>query len=213
MHSDQPDKVCWKWTSDKAFSTSSAYKSFFIGQHPIEGATILRKARAPPKCKFFIWSVLHDRCWTAAQRKRHGLQDDDSCALCSQAPETTDHLLLCCPFSRELWFQLFQRLGWSSISPSIQDQWLVPWWTQARKNIHKDERKCFDSMVILICWILWKERKNRTFDRSIATIQEVIVRVVDEIIVWFLAGFSKLEPVVQALGRSPGRLNSNHVIT
>ena len=37
--------------------------------------------------------------------------------------------------------------------------------------------------------------------------------MVDEIIVWFLAGFSKLEPVVQALGRSPGRLISNHVIT
>jgi hypothetical protein len=26
-----------------------------------------------------------------------------------------------------------------SLSPSIQDQWLVAWWTQARKNIHKEE--------------------------------------------------------------------------
>jgi len=47
---------------DRIFSTSSAYLAFFIGQHPIEGAKLLRKARAPAKCKFFIWLVLHDRC-------------------------------------------------------------------------------------------------------------------------------------------------------
>ncbi|KAG2596259.1 hypothetical protein PVAP13_5KG149807, partial [Panicum virgatum] len=106
--------------------------------------------------------------------------------------ETSDHLLLCCPFSRGLWFQLFHRLGWSSISPSIQDQWLVAWWTQARKRIHKEERRCFDTMVILVRWMIWKERNNRTFDRTTRTLQEVLVRVVDEIVAWFRTGFSKL---------------------
>jgi hypothetical protein len=48
------DRICWKWTSDRVFSTSSAYMSSFIGQHPVEGAKLLRKARAPAKCKFFI---------------------------------------------------------------------------------------------------------------------------------------------------------------
>jgi len=54
LQENQPDKICWKWTSDKMFSTSSAYLAFFIEQHPIEGARILRKTRAPAKCKFFI---------------------------------------------------------------------------------------------------------------------------------------------------------------
>jgi hypothetical protein len=40
LQSDQLDRVCWKWTSDKVFSTSSAYKSFFIGQQLVEGAMI-----------------------------------------------------------------------------------------------------------------------------------------------------------------------------
>ena len=57
-----------------------------------------------------------------------------------------------------------------------------------------------------------KERNNRSFDLSIRTLHEVIVWVVDEIISWLQAGFSKLEPVVRALGRSPGRQVSNHVI-
>jgi len=213
LQPDQPDRVCWKWTPDKIFSTSSAYKSFFIGQQPVEGATLLRKARAPPKCKFFIWLVLHDRCWTAARRKKHGLQDDDSCALCSQAPETIEHLLLCCSFSRELWFQLFHRIGWSAVSPSSHDQWLVAWWTRARKRILKEERSCFDSVVILICWMVWKERNKRIFDRQIRTMHEILDWVFDEICAWFQAGFSKLEPVARALGRLPGRESANNVNT
>ena len=96
------DKLCWKWTADKIFSTSSAYSAFFIGQHPIERAKILRKVRAPAKCKIFIWLVIHDRCWTAARRKKHGLQDDDTCVLCAQMSETIDHLLTACPFTREV---------------------------------------------------------------------------------------------------------------
>ena len=89
------DRLLWKWTSDQTFSTASAYRSFFIGQYSIPGAKILAKTRAPGKCKFFGWLAIHDRCWTAARRKRHGLQNDDNCALCCQNSETVTHLGVC----------------------------------------------------------------------------------------------------------------------
>jgi hypothetical protein len=140
------DKICWRWTPDKTFSTSSAYLSFFIGQHPIVGAKLLRKVRAPAKCKFFIWLVLHKRCWTADRRKRpliwlvlhercwttderkmRGLQDDDSCALCNQSSETIDHLLITCPFSIEIWFNFLRRFGWEHVSPTAQAGKFAEW--------------------------------------------------------------------------------------
>ena len=65
------DRFIWKWTADHCFTTASAYRAFFIGQHPIPGAKLLRKTKAPGRCKFFVWLVLHDRCWTNARRKRH----------------------------------------------------------------------------------------------------------------------------------------------
>ena len=40
---NQPDKICWKWTPDKIFSSASAYSAFFIGQHPIEGQNYFAK--------------------------------------------------------------------------------------------------------------------------------------------------------------------------
>ena len=186
--SGRADRLCWKWTADKKFSTSSAYQSFFIGQHPVQGAGLLRKTRAPAKCKFFFWLVIHDRCWTATRRKKHGLQDDDLCAFCAQAPESIDHLLIQCPFSREVWFNLFCRIGWHSVSPTNQNSWVVDWWTLARKSIHKDERQCFDSMVTLMCWMLWKERNGRIFDQRFRTVADVLVGVIDEIVAWSRAG-------------------------
>ena len=47
----------------------------------------------------------------------------------------------------------------------------------------KDDRHCFDSMVILVCWMLWKERNDKTSDRSVRTLAEVLDWVVDEIVV------------------------------
>ena len=85
------DRFIWRWTVDEMCSASSAYRAFFIGMTSLRGAKELWKARAPPKCKFFFWLLLHDRLWTAARRKRRGLQDGDVCALCDQEQETAQH--------------------------------------------------------------------------------------------------------------------------
>ena len=160
---DRSDRVCWMWTPDKVFTTASAYRSFFMAQHPIKGAKILHKTRAPGKCKFFMWLALHDRCWTADRRKRHGLQSDDTCVLCSQLPETIDHLLVGCPFSRENWFKVLRWLGWEMVAPSTHTTNLSDWWLAARKDVPKIGRNGFDSMVVLVCWLFWKKKEQQDF--------------------------------------------------
>jgi hypothetical protein len=121
LDTNRPDTIRRKWTADKSFSTASAYHAFFfIGQFAIPGAKVLRKARAPAKCKFFVWLVLHDRCWTGDRRKRHNLQDDDLCALCNQLLETITHLLLARPTSGEVWFKTLRRVDWQAAVPTGQ---------------------------------------------------------------------------------------------
>ena len=102
LRPDSPDRFLWKWTSDQCFSTASAYRAFFIGQYEVPGAKCLKKTHSPGKCKFFVWLVPHDRCWTAERRKRHNLQDDDLCALCARESESISHLLLNCSFARQI---------------------------------------------------------------------------------------------------------------
>ena len=60
-------------------------------------------------------------------------------------------------------------------------------------------------MVVLICWLLWKERNNRTLDRRVQAVQDVVLRVADEIVFWVQAGFRRLDVAASALGRVPGR--------
>jgi hypothetical protein len=54
---------------------------------------------------------LHGRRWTAARKQKHGLQDDDRCALCDESSESSDHLLVGCVFSREVWAWILLLLG------------------------------------------------------------------------------------------------------
>ncbi|KAG2538450.1 hypothetical protein PVAP13_9NG381214 [Panicum virgatum] len=140
---------------------------------------ILKKARAPGKCKFFTWLALHDRCWTAERRKHHNLQDTDTCVLCAQESETIAHLLVGCSFSREVWYRVLLRLRWYVLTPDHRYFDLADWWNASRKKLQKAERKCFDSLVILISWLLWNERNRCIFD--------------------------KLQPVVSPLASSSGR--------
>ena len=60
-------------------------------------------------------------------------------------------------------------------------------------------------MVILIVWMLWKERNNRNFDRRVRSVSEALGWIIDEICAWFMAGYHRLETVMLALGRSSGR--------
>ena len=59
--------------------------------------------------------------------------------------------------------------------------------------------------MVLICWLLWKERNNTTFDRRVQAVQDVVLRVADEIVLWVQAGFRHLYVAASALGRIPGR--------
>ncbi|RLN13367.1 hypothetical protein C2845_PM09G09680 [Panicum miliaceum] len=164
LNSSMDDRFLWKWTADRCFTTAPAYDAFFIGQHPIPGARFLRKNQALERCKFFVWLVLHDRCWTAARRKRHNLQDDDTCSACLQLPETISHILIACIFATEVWFNLLRRWNWARLAARLHTHVdFVDWWLWSRKEVRKEDRKAFDTLVILVAWSLWKERNNRVF--------------------------------------------------
>jgi len=167
LNSDD-DVFLRKWSADQKYSASSAYMAHFIGQTEVPAAKVLQKTKAPPKCKFFVWLALHNGCWTAQRRFTYNLQDSDSCNLCDQHSETMDHHLVQCSFSSEVWHRLLLPLGLQSLAPSTLEFSFADWWTTSRKRLAVDSRKPFDSFVVLVCWMLWKERNSRVFDKRAA---------------------------------------------
>ena len=114
----QPDRFVWRWSSSRAYSVSSTYWAFFAGSTRLLGAKDLWRTKAPPWVKLFFWLALHHRLCTADRPKRHGLQDDDTCARCDQAPETACHLFLGCVFSRQVWRVLLDPIHLLALLPN-----------------------------------------------------------------------------------------------
>jgi len=192
LTTDVPDNFRWKWTSDGTFTTASAYQAFFVGQHALPGARELKRTKAPGRCKFFLWLAMHDRCWTAVRRKRHNLQDNDSCNLCDQQPEEISHLLLSCVFARETWFLVLRQCNLQQLTPQPTSPDFFDWWCHSRKRIAKELRKGFDSLVVLVGWLLWKERNQRVFQRNSMTVRDLLSLILEEAKIWTYAGHTQL---------------------
>jgi hypothetical protein len=178
-----PDQLQWRWSPNGTYSSRSAYAALMFEQLVIPGARELWKTHAPNKCRFFIWLVLLRRCWTADRRFRRGLQADNSCALCSQEPELVDHLVIQCVFSREVWFSALRRCGWHHLAPSADDSF-VTWWVHSRKQVAKEHRKAFNSLIIAIVWSIWLERNERCFARSCKSPTAVVRDVWNSVDMW-----------------------------
>ena len=97
------------------------------------------------------------------------------------------------------------RLGWHTLVPLNGGYDLASWWSSSRKKLQKDDRKCFDSLVLLTSWTIWLERNRRTFDHQSRSVFEVTSGLEDEAVTWGLAGHSSITSFVVALGRSFGR--------
>jgi hypothetical protein len=58
----EKDRIKWRWTTDGQYIVKSAYECQFQGsiQQPLFHA--MWEARSEPKCFFFAWLAMHDRC-------------------------------------------------------------------------------------------------------------------------------------------------------
>ena len=57
-------------------------------------------------------------------------------------------------------------------------------------------------MTILVSWLVWLERNNRTFDRQQRTVPQLLGAIVDEASVWVQAGYKQLAKLLVALGHA-----------
>jgi hypothetical protein len=177
-HNDQPDVFRWKWTSSGQYSAASTYKAFFLCLTEQLEAKQLWKIKAPNKSRFFLWLLLHGRCWTSGRLQRHGLPNDSNCALYDQEAETLEHLLLHCAYSREVWFRIFRRHGWVALLPTAQ-QAIIDWWLSVRKRVSKASRNRFVSIFALVVWRLWNERNVRVFRNRVMMPHHLAERIAE----------------------------------
>jgi hypothetical protein len=117
LHPEIPDRYIWKLTNDGSYSSKSAYAAFFLGSIKFGSWRRIWKTWAPPRCKFFIWLVFHNRVWTADRLAKRNLPHPESCPLCDQEDETINHLLVGCVFARQVWSLVLHQFGLLHLAP------------------------------------------------------------------------------------------------
>jgi hypothetical protein len=154
---------------------------------------LLRRLHDVARCQRAVvyQNVDKGKLWTAEWRKRHDLQDSDACVFCAPEVETSDHLFTGCVQTRELWCSLLAPAGLLALAPD-HTQSAAVWWLGQRALLERAARPSFDSLVLLISWIIWKERNDRTFARSAAGASELRLRTIQEADYWLRAGFHSL---------------------
>jgi hypothetical protein len=134
--------------------------------------------------KDFLWLAFKRRHWTGDRRARHGLEARELCYLCDKAPETIDHILATCPFSREIWFYILQAFG----RQSPQATATMRWWQRLRSLFDGEPRSGLDSLFALVSWQIWKERNARCFRGETASVNKLLQLIKAEADRWIEAG-------------------------
>ncbi|XBI41835.1 hypothetical protein VPH35_126241 [Triticum aestivum] len=146
------------------------------------------KSKAPPRCRFFMWLVVHRRCLTADNLLRRGWPSNSTCPLCLAEPEDCTHLFVHCRYTQHLWSIFMQWTGAHFSIPDDSCNTTEDWWLSARKSIPKANRRDFDTIAILVHWRIWKERNARIFQHTASTANSVLDLIRDDIAVWRAAG-------------------------
>jgi hypothetical protein len=183
-----PDKHIWKFSPTGQYSSKSAYDMLFLGSTSLGAYERIWESWAPSKCSFFLWLVMHNRCWTADRLARRGLPHPSVCPLCDQEEETIQHLLISCVFARQFWYSLLSRSGLPNLSPDNANCSLDDWWSRAVEKIPRDLQSGFNSLVILGAWSLWRHRNDCVFNGRSPSLASALTLAGDELRMWCSAG-------------------------
>ena len=193
LRTGTPDNLSWKFEENGEYTTSSAYHAQFISATQNNFEALIWKPWAPPKCKFFSWLAIQNRVWTADRLEARRWPNQGTCTLCRLHAETGLHLFRDCRFTKRLWKEIATWAQNSNLHPSAwpHSETLENWWT-AMSNAPSTRRKGLRSLIILVCWEVWKERNSRVFEHTESTNFMVLQRIKDEARLWILAGAKHL---------------------
>jgi hypothetical protein len=115
------DKRGWGQRSGP-YSTAAGYLHIASIPHVPPDPTIWKATwttKSIPKIDMFIWTLAHRGVLSGENLRRRGWEGPSRCPLCCQEEETTDHLLLGCPYAMEVW-QL--SLGLGALAPALPQE-------------------------------------------------------------------------------------------
>jgi hypothetical protein len=125
--------------------------------------------KVPLKLKLFSWLVGKEKILTWEALQRRGWEGPGICLLCKNAPEDLQHLLIHCPFSKEVWYRSIKHfsipIDWcgSSISDCF--------------SLWSSHKSAPPSLAVHISWQIWLERNRVIFEDGLPSLPTVFHKI------------------------------------
>jgi hypothetical protein len=197
------DEIIWWRTGDGNYSARSAYELQFEGSHLSTFPSLVWKIWAPARCKFFTWLVLQNMIWTADRLLLREWPNEYFCPFCRGNLETSVHLFQECPTSRLIWTEISNWVrvpglhpsSWKMIKP--MDEWFQD--LPAGSNLSVSQSKAVCSLIILVCWSIWREQNARIFERKEPSASCLVSGIKSETSLWCQARNKALARIIGVL--------------
>lgn len=190
LQQGQPDLITWRLSPDGKYSASSAYLLQFEGSIPMDGYQLIWSAWAPGKCRFFIWTAILGKILTADALLRRGWENNYFCPLCERSLETSYHLLVDCPWSKDIWDSVASTANFPSLRPATWSGCsdIKYWMSRCFRLAPAATKKSTLSLIQLTTWEIWRERNRRLFQQEAMHKTALVRKIKDEIRLWNMAG-------------------------
>ena len=174
------DVIRWVREGSGNYSAKSAYDAQFLCRLPSPALSKVWSLKSEQKIKFYMWLLLQNRNWTSDRLAKRGWPHSPSCCFCDQEIETAAHLLLGCPFAKELWHKAVgdqPRAAEAALSSSSTKEW----WRKVCGQPTKEMKKTVSSFAAYTAWHLWNERNRRVFQEKYCTTDGVLQLIRDDV--------------------------------
>lgn len=97
--------------------------------------------------------------------------------------EDCEHLFVSCPYTSNVWRKIKGWIGAGFQLPAELGLDLGDWWLEWWQVFQTSQRSAFDTLVLLVCWMIWKERNAQS-----RTAGFLFGAIKDEAAIWKEAG-------------------------
>ncbi|KAL9241975.1 hypothetical protein vseg_016025 [Gypsophila vaccaria] len=165
-----------RWLNDdKEFTVAAGYHWLRKKAPKVNWRFVCWNTLNVPKTSFIYWAWMHQKLLTKDRLNRMGVQVDNLCDICRMVPETHDHLLIDCPFSR-VCLRLLQR--YLKVHFRMQD--LVAWSSNGRGKT-KLQRKYIGACHAALVYAIWKARNEARMNHVLPRPERIIMQIKNDI--------------------------------
>ncbi|XP_056843436.1 uncharacterized protein LOC130495880 [Raphanus sativus] len=156
-----------------------------------------------PKIKMFMWRCAINNLPTGDNLRKRGLLGHTSCAKCG-AEETLEHILFRCTTAKETW----ELCPWSTpLDPLVCSSFRSTLQSSFSK-VNLPPMETSVNLFAWICWSLWLNKNQLTFENKQASPQEIITKSVALAKEWERSQVKSPPPIVKAPPQIPPQISS-----